>query len=167
MINKDLIIQNSKGILKIDINNIHGIGHWERVEQFGHYLSSLNGADKNIISLFAYIHDLGRENDSEDVFHGERSAQIAKSFWDGGIIKSTVEELDKLMYACSYHHKLMAQSDDLTIRTCWDSDRLDMWRAGIEPNPIYLYTNEAKNPTVIRMAKGFSTGEMDNFSIIC
>lgn len=158
---KNKIVESVKEIIKVNINAIHGINHWERVERFGHYLADLNGADKKILSLFAYTHDLGRENDGEDVFHGERSAQIAKMFWEKGVIESTTEDLDRLMYACSHHHKLRAESDDLTVQTCWDSDRLDMWRAGIEPNPLYLYTKEAKNPLLIEKARYFSTGQGD------
>jgi len=158
---KELILKEAKKILKIDINHIHGLSHWERVEKFGHYLAGLNGADKKLLSLFAFTHDLGRVNDTyEDFLHGERSAEIAKKFFQEGIIKATDEQMDKLIYACQHHNKPKAQSDDLTIRTCWDSDRLDIWRVGIEPNPLYLYTNEAKNPKVIQMAKGLSIGEI-------
>lgn len=163
---KKLIIDQARKIIKIDINHLHGINHWQRVEQFGHYLADFSGAEKNILSLFAYLHDLGRENDDEDFYHGERSAEIAKSFFEKGIIQATTEEMDKLIYACQYHNKAEASSDDLTIQTCWDSDRLDMWRANIEPNPLYLFTNQAKKSETIIMARNFSLGKSDSLSSI-
>lgn len=157
---KNIILEHAEKLLRIDIDHIHGKSHWERVEKYGHYLADLNGADKQVLSLFAYTHDLGRENDSyEDTLHGKRSAEIVKNFFSKNIIKITNEQLDKLVYACVHHSELRAQSDDLTIQTCWDSDRLDIWRVGIEPNPLYLYTQEAKNSETIKMAKYYTIGE--------
>lgn len=151
---KELLLKHAREKIKIDIDHIHGQGHWERVEKYGHYLADSNGADKKVLSLFAYTHDLGRENDSyEDFFHGRRSAEIVRDFFARGIIDVTSVQLEKLLYACVHHTELHAESDDLTIRTCWDSDRLDIWRVGLEPNPAYLYTQEAKDPKVIMMAK--------------
>ena len=36
------------------------------------------------------------------------------------------------------HHSGGQVSEDATIQTCWDSDRLDLGRVGIFPSPKYL-----------------------------
>jgi uncharacterized protein len=41
---------------------------------------------------------------------------------------------------------------DITIQTCWDSDRLDLGRVGITPHPRRLCTEAAKRPTTIKWA---------------
>tara|TARA_B100000315_G_scaffold79959_1_gene73252 strand:- start:616 stop:768 length:153 start_codon:yes stop_codon:yes gene_type:complete len=35
-------------------------------------------------------------------------------------------------------------ASDITIATCWDADRLDLGRVGADPNPKYLFSDEAK-----------------------
>ncbi len=131
----------------------HGLKHWRSVEKLGNYLADINGADKKIVTLFAYMHDLGREHDDEDAEHGKRSALIVQELFDKKIINITPEQYKKLIYACQFHPLEMAQSDDITIQTCWDADRLDLWRVGIEPDPKLLFTKEAKTPKIILMAK--------------
>ena len=41
---------------------------------------------------------------------------------------------------------------DITIQTCWDADRLDLGRIGIRPNPTYLGTKVARDPTFLEAA---------------
>jgi uncharacterized protein len=42
----------------------------------------------------------------------------------------------------------------VTVSTCWDADRLDLGRVGIEPHPDYLCTAEARHPETIAAAHG-------------
>ena len=44
------------------------------------------------------------------------------------------------------------KTDDLTIATCWDADRLDLLRVGVMPDPRYLVTEAARNAEVIEWA---------------
>jgi uncharacterized protein len=41
---------------------------------------------------------------------------------------------------------------DVTIRTCWDADRLDLGRVGITPHPEYLRTEVARRAETIAWA---------------
>ena len=52
----------------------------------------------------------------------------------------------------------MFKIDDVTIQTCWDADRLDLWRIGIEPRPEYLYTEMAKKTEMIELAREIERG---------
>ena len=51
----------------------------------------------------------------------------------------TQEQFDKLYHACFYHTK-ERQSDDATINTCYDADRLDLGRVGMYLNPEKMAT---------------------------
>jgi uncharacterized protein len=49
------------------------------------------------------------------------------------------EHFNLLSYACSWHaHGHL--SDDPTIGTCWDADRLDLGRVGVYPAAQYMST---------------------------
>ena len=73
--------------------------------------------------------------------HGERGADLAA-------------ELRQLLYeACAAHTDGLTEAD-VTIQVCWDSDRLDLGRAGIIPAPMKLCTAAAKTWEVIQWADG-------------
>ena len=154
---KELFLNYVRGLMNVHIDGLHGLDHWQRVEKFGEFISKSTDADPEVLKLFAYTHDLGRVRDDEDPEHGFRSAEIVKDLYNKKIITLTKEQYDKLIYACSYHMVTLAESDDITIQACWDSDRLDLWRADIEPDPQYLYTEIAKKPETISWAKSLLT----------
>lgn len=56
--------------------------------------------------------------------------------------------LELLVAACRYH-TVVEFSDDATIATCWDADRLDLWRVGIDTNPERMNTVMARSPDFI------------------
>lgn len=155
---KDLFLNYISKLLTVHFDGVHGLGHWQRVEKFGELIAQSTGADLEVLRLFAYTHDLGRVNDDDDPEHGFRSAKIVEDLYSNKIINLRPEQYEKLIYACSYHMITSANSDDITIQACWDSDRLDLWRDNIEPDPKYLYTEIAKKPEVISWAKSLSFG---------
>ena len=150
---KEILLNYVKNNIPEQVSSLHGLSHLERVEKIGHFLADKNGADKEVISLFAYFHDLGRLDNGEDIEHGARSAQIVRDLYSQKLIDITDKQYQQLVYACLHHSITTASSDDITIQTCWDSDRLDLWRDGIEPNPELLFTAEAKKPATIFWAK--------------
>jgi hypothetical protein len=50
------------------------------------------------------------------------------------------------------HHTEGETSQDSSIGACWDSDRLNLWRVGHEPDPRYLSTATARRPERIAWA---------------
>ena len=120
---------------------IHGVGHWKVVERNGHYLSQFNHADKEIVSYFAYFHDCMRENETEDPEHGLRGARFAQAHRE--LILLDDDQFPILIDACE-NHTYGNRSDCVTIHTCWDADRLDIGRVGLDVNPDYLASKEAK-----------------------
>ncbi len=123
-------------------SSIHGPTHWKSVEKYGLYLSQKTGADQNVVCLFAIFHDCKRINDGKDMEHGLRGANFAKLLRNKYF--GLNDRLFDLLYlACKGHTEIIIHEDP-TIATCWDADRLDLRRIGIQPNVAYLNTEIAK-----------------------
>lgn len=131
-------------------DGIHGITHWARVMENGLQLAEKNGADPEITALFAIFHDCKRRNESRDNGHGKRGGDYAYSL-RGNLLTLDNRKFDILYYACTYHTSGQTEGD-LTVRTCWDSDRLDLNRVKIKTDPDRLCTEEAKNPEILTWA---------------
>ena len=129
---------------------VHGVSHWQTVEQNGHYLADFNGADKKVISYFAYFHDCMRENEYEDSKHGLRGARFAEKHRK--LIDLTETQFKQLTDACK-GHTYGRRPECVTINICWDADRLDIGRVGITPSSEFLHSDEAKR---IANTKGFA-----------
>ena len=142
----------AKKQFKLDINSLHGIRHWERVREIGDYLAEKTGADFRVVTLFAALHDSCRENEGSDMLHGHRAVEYLSGLNNKGLLLIDDKQLDQLAYACEHHSKRSAQSDDITIKTCWDADRLDLYRVGEIPDPAFLYTETGKSPEAIDFA---------------
>ncbi len=128
----------------------HGIAHWARVLENGLRLASETGADVEVVTLFAVLHDSQRRNEMTDPQHGPRAAEFAKSL--RGTLLSLEDHQFHLLYRACEGHTHERDHPDVTIQTCWDSDRLDLGRVGITPHPSRLCTAVAKRPETIRWA---------------
>jgi uncharacterized protein len=136
---------------RLGLNTTHGYSHWMRVCENGLRLASMNGADKRTIILFSFIHDVARENDGYDYQHGPLGASLLRSEIQGRYLHLDEDDLDRLAEAIAGHTNGHCMAD-LTVQTCWDADRLDLGRAGIEPDPDRLCTVEARDPEIMRWA---------------
>ena len=67
------LLDRIKSQYQLDLNYLHGISHWERVNKIGLYLSKETKADTTVLSLFAYLHDSKRIDEESDSEHGEAS----------------------------------------------------------------------------------------------
>ncbi len=76
----------------LDWDGHHGVSHWARVRLNGLALTRYTGANSKVVEYFAFIHDLGRENEFSDPDHGYRAANIAAQI-AGDLIDVTAEEL--------------------------------------------------------------------------
>lgn len=121
-----------------DSFSIHGPDHWRRVERNALILSTRTGAKIHIVRLFALFHDCRRLHDGWDPGHGKEGAKYAASL-RGQVFDLSDEDFDLLSYACEWHTESKHHADP-TIGTCWDADRLDLGRAGMIPNPLYMST---------------------------
>lgn len=143
------MINNLKSVVEailaartLDDFSIHGPKHWARVDGNARYCASLSGGDLEVARLFALFHDSQRWNDGADPEHGRRGAELAVSM-NGQHFHLDNEQLDKLVYACE-HHTFGMLSDDPTIGSCWDGDRLDLTRVGAIPDPKFMSTDAGR-----------------------
>ena len=134
----------------LDWQGIHGAAHWARVRSHGLWLARRTGADAEVVELFAFLHDACRENDTHDPEHGRRAARLAEE------LRGEYFELDDrraaLLDEALRRHPDGRITGDVTVRTSWDADRLDLGRAGIRPDPRRLSTVPARDPVRIELA---------------
>ena len=143
------IAEEIKKQFKLDIHSLHGISHWERVRKIGFYLAATTEADFRVVNLFSLLHDSQRENEDYDPYHGFRASEYVQLLFTSGLLPLDQKQLDQLKYACLHHSERNAQSDDITIQTCWDADRLDLCRLGIIPDNKFFYTEVGKSKKAI------------------
>jgi len=145
-----LVLRAAKARFALDLRGVHGIRHWTRVRENGHRLAKHTGADKQLVELFADLHDCCRENDRHDPGHGERAADFARS-----LLRTLIHLADEefaLLYEAIRDHEAGRTRADVTVMTCWDADRLDLGRVRRRPDPRYLCTEFAKRTAAIEWA---------------
>ena len=120
----------------------HGIEHCKNVETYGVCLARELGADEDVIRWFAYIHDSQRENDLNDVKHGERAAQLIDVIRNSYLAELSNVQIRLLKFAVC-HHTTKRTTNNITINCCWDADRYDLRRIGITPNPLCMANRES------------------------
>lgn len=135
---------------RLDRDGIHGVYHWARVLENGLRLAEINGARRSVVALFAIFHDSRRRNDYYDPDHGKRGAELASEL-RGRLFEMPDDEFALLYRACE-RHTTGREDESLTVRTCWDADRLDLPRLGIVVDRDRLCTDEARRPEIIRWA---------------
>ena len=122
--------------------SIHGVSHWDRVARNAELLMS-DGVDMLVVKSFAYVHDIERVNEHEDLQHGPRAAKLVDD------IRSTVldflndRQIAQLKEACRLHTTTW-RTEDATVDACFDADRLDLGRVGITPDPDRMATQKGQ-----------------------
>ncbi|HEY0790266.1 MAG TPA: hypothetical protein VGD78_04300 [Chthoniobacterales bacterium] len=112
-------------------DSIHGPTHWEQVERNGLKIAAHNGANQDVVRLFAVLHDSQRVNDGWDPDHGPRAAGYAATL-RGTWFDLADAAFEQLRHAC-LRHTNGDLSEDPTIGACWDGDRLDLVRVRTQP----------------------------------
>ena len=120
----------------------HGEQHWKAVAWAGLELAQRTPrADPLVVLLFAWFHDALRENEYHDPEHGLRGAELSRSLHGSTNLLGAADQA--LLYEACRDHTEVEHSPDPTIGACWDADRVNLWRVGIEPDPRYLSTPRA------------------------
>ena len=122
---------------------VHGIDHWERVAEYGCIIARHEKLNERILVLFGYFHDCKRHSDGRDPDHGPRAAEYVATFSAEELGLSEVDH-QRLIIACR-HHTYECETKDITIKACWDADRLDIGRIGFRTDPKKLFTRTAKS----------------------
>lgn len=123
---------------------VHGETHWCRVAWTGVRIGQHSpGCDLALVALFGLLHDSMRWHDEADPAHGERAGDLARRLNDS-VLGLSADRIDLLDAAC-YAHAFGDTSYDATVGTCWDADRLDLWRVGLELDSSLLSTPVAQS----------------------
>jgi uncharacterized protein len=118
---------------------IHGQDHWRRVADVGlELVRATPGADTGVVLLFAVLHDYLRRNDDDDPEHGVRAAKLAEDL--PGLVEPLGEERRRELGEALTNHDRGMTTGNPTIGCCWDADRLDLGRVGIEPDQEMMST---------------------------
>ncbi|MFM7251368.1 MAG: hypothetical protein ACKO5R_15855 [Planctomycetaceae bacterium] len=127
----------------LPVDGFHGVVHWARVLENGLRIAEDNGADREVVTLFALFHDSRRVNEWRDDGHGLRGGDLARSL-RGKLVHLDDDRFDLLFEACRLHTEGHT-AGDRTLSACWDADRLDLGRVGITPDPRRLGTKAGRD----------------------
>lgn len=155
------MVEEVSSSFQLNLGGIHGLPHWSRVLGNGLRLAEQTGANHSVIIAFTLFHDCQRENDGYDPEHGIRGAE------QGRLMRSRLPSLSDvefdLFYEAAAYHSDGHLDGDVTVQTCWDADRLDLYRVGIRPDPDQLCTEVAKQTDIIEWAINRSTSHQGRF----
>lgn len=126
----------------LPVYGAHGVVHWARVWENGLRVAEVNGADVEVVRLFAMFHDSRRINEYHDHGHGQRGGDLARSL-RGSLVHLDDTRFELLYEACRLHTDGLTEGDP-TLLACWDADRLDLGRVGVIPRPNRLCTDAAR-----------------------
>jgi uncharacterized protein len=144
------LIRAVRAQYRLEWAGLHGATHWARVLYNGLILAELTGARTEVVALFAMFHDACRLNDGYDPEHGSRGAELAAAM--RGKFYSIEDSSAELLFSACRTHTEGTHHPDVTVRVCWDADRLDLWRVGIMPDPRRLTTAPARSSDLLRAA---------------
>lgn len=143
-----VVIKKVIGEFALDPKGDHGTAHWMRVRANGLRLAMETGANTRVVEFFALFHDSKRQNEYRDPEHGKRGAENAQKYWRSGEFELSDSEFDLVYRACWGHTYEDIEDPCITIKTCWDADRLDLGRVGIVPDPQRLCTDAARKQEI-------------------
>jgi uncharacterized protein len=125
-------------------SRLHGEQHWQAVARAGaELIEAGSGANPAVVFCFALVHDSQRFDDGTDPDHGPRAAHSLP--WLSDVMQLSEDELNVLADACTRHSRA-GRDPDATVGTCFDADRLNLWRVGTWPDPAFLSTAPARDP---------------------
>lgn len=111
--------------------SVHGPAHWKAVLANGMTLAGELNADRDLVAVFALLHDCRREDERRDPRHGARAADVAREL-NGRFYEFVPDRLATLTEALHWHDAGRVHTN-IDISSCWAADRIELRRVGIEP----------------------------------
>jgi uncharacterized protein len=139
---------------------VHGPAHWVRVHRFGGLLAArvaLPPEARACVDLFAWLHDIAREDDEASRRHAVEGAAQIDAILPAIAAPLTTDQIETIRAAILHHSDGMVAArageagvfdgigwpGDLVVATvgcCWDADRLDLPRVGVQPAERFMST---------------------------
>jgi uncharacterized protein len=158
------ILAEAKLRQRVKGSKARGPERWKRVALTGLEVASLTpGCDPEIVVLYAILCDSQRENEGDDPDHVKRALRFARSLREIGVFELSDERMALLERAIRDHEKGRT-SRNPTIGACFDADRLNLWRVGVQPDPRLLSTAAAKDEDLIQWVRDL---QRERFSWAC
>lgn len=128
-------------------SHCHGPDHWNRVARNVLFLRQHYTFDVEVGISFALLHDCQRKCDGDDSPHGLRGKILVEQLTHQPWWTLTKNQTHQVQVACQYHTQAQPWlwlESDTTTHACFDADRLDLVRVGIDPDSAFLFTQKAK-----------------------
>jgi len=125
------LLREAEARFVLGSGSVHGPAHWKAVLANGMTLAGKLDADRELVAVFALLHDCRRENEWRDPRHGARAADVAREL-NGQFYNFAADRLAKLTEALHWHDAGRVHTD-IDISSCWAADRIELRRVGIEP----------------------------------
>ena len=125
------LLRDAEARFVLGRSSVHGPAHWKAVLANGMTLADQLEADRNLVAVFALLHDCRREDEWDDPRHGARAAAVASEL-NGCFYDFEPERLAMLTEALHWHDAGRVHKD-IDISCCWAADRIELRRVGIEP----------------------------------
>ena len=125
------LLRDAEARFVLGRSSVHGPAHWKAVLDNGMTLADQFEADRNLVAVFALLHDCRREDEWRDPRHGARAAAVASEL-NGRFYDFEPERLAALTEALHWHDAGRVHAN-IHISCCWAADRIELRRVGIEP----------------------------------
>jgi uncharacterized protein len=109
--------------------------HWSRVERLGLRIAQDTDADITVVRLFSMFHDNCRVGEGHVRNEGDRAVELARRLLPG--FCSTHPRRVQLLQEACRNDSEGTITDDPTVGTCWDADRLDLVPPGIASSDFF------------------------------
>ena len=126
---KKLQIIKNFALQFLELDDIHGFKHTERVLNLSVKLGEKLRADLDILKIAALLHDIGRkyeQDESSKKNHAEISAEIAQDFLSNSDLNLTQENINNIIHCIKTHSfSLKLKPQSLEAKVLSDADKLD------------------------------------------
>lgn len=109
------LVAEVRSQFRLALGGIHGVSHWARVQYHSLKIAEQENARKDVVKLFALLHDSQRWEDGFDPDHGLRVVEYAK-YLRGHLFEIDNQGFALLCEAMAYHSEGRTDAE-ITVQT--------------------------------------------------
>lgn len=121
------LIKDKAKKMTIDANGSHDWDHTRRVHKLCMKIGKVEGADLNVLSIAAYLHDLGRsfqDNSKGEICHAEKGAEIAAEILEE--LDLPEKQKENIIHSVKAHRfRGNNKPETLEAKVLFDADKID------------------------------------------
>lgn len=139
----------------------HAFAHALRCYFFaGLICSEIKDVDKDVVTIAALLHDIGKESIFSTRYHGKKSSNWIKRNLTNFKIGLSTEQISKISKLCEIHVYPDSKSMPLEVQIIKDADSLDRWRLALNKTKekfLRLKVSRKLNPVLRDFIFRYST----------